>query len=136
MATTNKLAHVTAQHLGAYRRGQISDADLMDLVEGLAAGRDQLEVQVERLRGALVAIVGELESEHTVVNIDSALEIVVETPAQSVAHIEAAALRGYVDARIEQIDLTHARSYALAHYSIDLRDLLTEANRIEQAAKS
>ncbi len=71
-----------------------------------------LEAQIERLRGAIVAIMDALEGEYIVTNmenvepaldwvngatggIDSARAIIAETPAQSVAHTKAAALRWF-----------------------------------------
>lgn len=62
--------------------------------------------------------------------------LLAETPEQSVAHIEAAALRKYVDKQIVARRLEDARPYALLYGTAKFCELCAEADRIESAAKS
>jgi hypothetical protein len=67
-------------------------------------------------------------------SMNSVARPVVQVPkaADRTRLIEANALRRYVDKRIDQLNLKNARSYVLEHCAINLRDLLTEADRIER----
>jgi hypothetical protein len=105
--------------LNGYLGGAATERDTLRKAYDLSnATNSRLVAHVERLRGVAIDLVYDAFPKKI------ADEILAETPAQSVAHIEAAVLRRVAD-RYEAVLMLDAAD-----------DLRGEADDIEQAAKS